>query len=226
MGLSERWMDKQTMTDFFSSLNDYLSSQNKKASIYVFGGGALCLHGTREKTGDFDTATIMDGTNPHHSEFEAIKKHCLPTIGVYPNDPKFNDTFNDICSPRFKEEGINHFLSWLEDTKKIFPFDSFSEYSHLKVIVPTKEYLLASRLMDLQFTNPKTELDKIDCESLIKNMKINSENKHDFLSKCSTHPKIEIISQKLDETLSMLDPMTALNFDKYLFDFYQSQSKI
>ncbi len=202
---SERWMDQKIMQDFFKSLNDYFANQNKKATVHIFGGGALCLHGLRDKTGDFDTVTLLEGNQSTSANFEEIKKYCLPTIGVYPSAPKFDNTYNDISHPIMRKEALGDFLKFLLKTQETFQFNTQLEYSHLQVIAPPKEYLLLSRLIDLQYPNPKTELDKKDCEELIKNLGINSQNKEEFLKTYSKHPKIEIITEQLNNSILVLE---------------------
>jgi len=199
MQTSNKWIDQKIMYQFLDSLNDYFKKQNKKASIYIFGGGALCLHGLREKTSDFDSCTLIDGETDFSKAFDDIKNQCLPAIGVKSYDQRFNDTFNDMINPIFSEDRFSIFNIWLDKTKEEFQFDLIAKYTHLNVIIPPKEYLLIYRLVDLKHINPKTEQDKMDCISLLKDLNITKENKHAFFEKFSNHPKIEYIKETLSD---------------------------
>ena len=193
------------MNQFFDSLNEYLLSENKKASIYIFGGGALCLHDLREKTNDFDSATIMDKSIEYHNQFEAIKNYCLPSIGLSPVDEKFHTTFNDISDPKFKKEGFQWFNNDLKENKKYFQFNTTKSYSNLKVIIPSKEYLLFYTLINMKTDHHKIDLVKIDCDNLIKDLKLNNKNKNNFLNAFSEHPEFDYITNKLTQVLTIIE---------------------
>lgn len=200
MDKQTRWMDKEILTNFFTSMNTFFADKNEKAIVYVFGGGALCIHGLRNKTNDFDTATLLENDKPHNY-FELIKEHCLPGIGISKDHNSFNTTYNDSTSPELPGEALPQFQKFLNKKKQEFIFEVAQEYSHLKVIVPPKAYLLINRLLDLQYDNPKTHLDKIDCIKLIKDLNIDDKNKEEFLKSYHDNPRIDIIKTKMDEMI-------------------------
>lgn len=202
MDKETRWMDKEVLTTFFSSMNQFFANKNEKCIVYIFGGGALCLHGLREKTNDFDTATLLENDSPNNY-FEAIKKHCLQSIGINDKHILFNTTYNDSTSTELPKEALPRFKEFLDKKKQEFNFELMQEYSHVKVIAPPKEYLLINRLLDLQYDNPKTHLDKIDCINLLKDLKIDDKNKEEFLIPYNNNPRIDTIKTKLDEMITL-----------------------
>ncbi len=198
--MEERWITKKEISNFIDTLNNFAEKNDKDIQLYLFGGSALILHGLREKTSDFDSIMLVDGKlNP--SINNEVKPICLNSIGLYSNSVLYENTFNDLSS--LPETVHARAMEYHQKNYEKYEFES-RKVGNLILNFPSKKYLLTSRLIDLITNNPKTDLDKVDAQILIKNLGINQKNKTDFINSINNSKK-EQISIILDNLLEITE---------------------
>jgi hypothetical protein len=198
--MEERWITKENILKFLNKLNNLAETNNKQIDLYLFGGCALVMHGLRERTSDFDSIMLVNG-KVNSEFFNNIKLDCLTSIGVNESHPLFNDTFNDLSKlpEASQKRGIEH----LNVNYDRFEFKKI-KIGNLSLMIPSKKYLLMSRLFDLITDKPKTSLDIIDAVNLINDLGINKDNKEEFF-KTLNHPKKNEIMPVLDNILDKIE---------------------
>lgn len=198
--MEERWITEDKISTFINALSNLADTNNKKVELYLFGGSALILHGLREATSDFDSIMLVNG-EINQNFFNTVKPTCLKSIGLKPSEPLFNETFNDLSVLPIdaQKRGFEH----LQKNYEKCEFES-KKFGNLNIKIPSKKYLLTSRLFDLMTENPKTQLDIIDAKKLIKDLNINKANKNEFLENIN-HPRKEEISNILKNTLDIIE---------------------
>jgi len=198
--VEERWITEKEISKFLDTLSQFAKNNDKKIQIFLFGGSALVLHGLREKTSDFDSIMLVNG-EIDKKFFNDAKPLCLNSIGLYKDNELYENTFNDISV--LPETAHVRAMEYHRNNYERYQFE-FKELDNLIVNIPSKKFLLSSRLVDLITNNPKTNLDKIDAQVLIKKLGINNENKKEFLDSISHNKKHEI-TIVLDQVLKTME---------------------
>lgn len=199
---AERWMTQETILIFLNKINEVAKKEQKNVTFYLFGGCAMCLHGVRNSTNDFDSMTYVDGEVSKDFVYK-YKDTLLSSIGIDKSHCYYETTYNDVAN--LENKNIKQAEDFIKYTEKKFTFNKTKIGSNVTVKIPSLDYLLINRLIDMTYEGAKQNLDKIDCEKIAQKLQINSENKHEFLEKISEHKKYELIEQSLNTVLEKLE---------------------
>jgi hypothetical protein len=136
-------MERRQILELLSQLNDELRRQDLKGEICIYGGAAMCLvYQARPSTKDIDAVFV-----PARTMREAIRRvaeaNSLPS-----------DWINDGVKGFVVEHGSRVFL----------------ELSHLRVLVPPPDYLLAMKTLAARVD----ATDREDVQVLIRELQIKS----------------------------------------------------
>ena len=136
-------MNLERFDELLNKLNLLLENDDLNATIYVYGGYALAIHGIRNSTMDIDG--IFE---PKMDVYKYVKQ-----IAEEENIPK--DWIND---------GIKGFIN---DKNEV---NFYKSYSNIDIYVASKEYLLYMKL--LAISNSKRQKDIEDLFALIESLEI------------------------------------------------------
>ncbi|MDX2130394.1 MAG: hypothetical protein SFU91_15265 [Chloroherpetonaceae bacterium] len=153
-------MTKEEIISAMEALNEVLSKKDVSGECCVYGGTVMCLaYDARPATKDVDA--------------------------VFAPTKEFREAIQEVSLSKGLDD------NWLNDAVKGFlvphPKEIYKEYSHLKLFIPSVEYLIAMKALAARLdTN-----DKDDLKFLIRKEKINlSETVFDLLMKY--YPKAQI----------------------------------
>lgn len=138
-------MNKKDILDYFDIMNEKLKEKNVSAYVNVYGGAVMCLvFNARDNTRDIDALF----------EPESVLKEIASEIAI---EHKLNsDWFNDEIK-LFRPETTQNSL--------------FKSWSHLKLYVPSAEYMFALKCYSARFGKSK---DLEDMRFLIKYLGIST----------------------------------------------------
>ena len=145
---TEYRLSKETILEALAMLSDYFKQRDAQGEISVFGGTAMLLaFDARETTRDID-AIFRPSTLFRDAAKNIAEAHDFP-----------ENWLND---------GVKGFVSSAGD----FTSEGLPQFSHLRIVRPTADYLLAMKCLAARDSGYGTDRDKQDVKILINHLRL------------------------------------------------------
>lgn len=141
-------MTKIELDKLLVELNDKLATHHIRATMYVYGGYAMCIHDMRQETDD------IDGVFEPKTKIYELAEEIAIEKSLHAN--WLNDAMKGFIS---SNDGI----------------EKYQSLSHLDIYVATQEHMLALKLQAID--NSQRHKDMTDFKNLIRSLKISDFDK-------------------------------------------------